>query len=57
LQIIGFFVAIGSILVSTLNTSSEHGTFKLDGEEENDNEVSPRPDFFHLVSCLVKLSE
>eukprot|EP00884_Botryococcus_braunii_P020556 jgi/Botrbrau1/7184/Bobra.0300s0014.1 len=52
LPIIGFFVAIGSILISTLNTSSEHGTFKLGEDEESEEELSPRPDFFHLIFFL-----
>lgn len=49
MQIVGFFVACASILLSTLNTSSEHGTFSLKEEQTNEDLLSPRPDFFHLV--------
>ncbi|KAK9845928.1 hypothetical protein WJX81_006178 [Elliptochloris bilobata] len=52
LKIAGFFAALASVLVSTVNSSSESGSFSVSAVPHDAGELPYRPDFFHTVFML-----
>ncbi len=53
MQIAGFFAALAAVLVSTVRSSSESGSFRVSVAAPHDAAELPyRPDFFHCVFML-----
>ena len=52
-QVAGFFTALAAVLVSTVRSSLESGSFRVSAAAPHDAAELPyRPDFFHCVFML-----